>query len=94
MVPLFLPLVMYGAKMNKKIDSYFSFEIDVNLAKSAKVLTSGVQISVWRDARVKFSFDLEGEANRVPPCSRGRRVEALAARSKRRHSRLSVSISP
>ena len=44
----------------KNFDSYLFFEIDVNLAKSAKVLTSGVQISVWRDARVKFSFDVEG----------------------------------
>ena len=79
--------------MKNFLDAYLFFEIDVNLAKSAKVPTSGVQISVWRDARVKFSFDLEGEANRVPPCSRGKLVEALAARSKRRHSRLSVSIS-
>ena len=39
-----------------------------------------------RDARAKISFDLEREGSIVVLCSRGRRMEAVAARYKRRHS--------
>jgi len=62
------------------------FKITVISAESAKLSTSGVYISVQRDACVKILFDLDRDAPSVVVCSRRRLMEAWAARYKHRHS--------